>query len=87
MGWNFQFSPQHAAFSTLIYLFISKLSARCYADRKNLFASSNCFDNYGVFIWPLAGLPLLLGNLSSARITVLALPLPCFDCLPLKLIR
>ena len=37
---------------------MSRLSARCYADRKNLFTFSNSFGDRGVPIWPLAALSL-----------------------------
>ena len=39
-------------------LLLSRPSARCYAERKNLFTLSNSFDNRGVPIWPLAVLYL-----------------------------
>ena len=35
-----------------------KTRARCYADRKSLFAFSNSFDNRGALIWPLGAFSL-----------------------------
>ena len=57
---GFLSSPHHAALSTSTSkrLLISRLSARCYADRKSLFTLANSFDNRGVLIWPLPALPL-----------------------------